>query len=102
MKRQGVGGREGVDARRGIAKRRPASAGPTVGVGAAIAKITPARLAVFEILKLVGVGKGNSDELLHSARVDVLSPEDRNLTMALVMGVLRWQIALDARVRSLL
>jgi 16S rRNA (cytosine967-C5)-methyltransferase len=34
--------------------------------------------------------------------VDVLSPEDRNLTTALVMGVLRWQIALDARVRGLL
>jgi 16S rRNA (cytosine967-C5)-methyltransferase len=71
-------------------------------VEAAVAKITPARLAAFEILKLVGEGKGHSDELLHSARVDALSPEDRNLTMALVMGVLRWQIALDARVRSLL
>jgi 16S rRNA (cytosine967-C5)-methyltransferase len=83
-------------------KKRPASAGPTAGVGAAIAKITPARLAAFEILKLVGEGKGHSDELLHSARVDALSPEDRNLTTALVMGVLRWQIALDARVRGLL
>jgi 16S rRNA (cytosine967-C5)-methyltransferase len=71
-------------------------------VEAAIAKITPARLAAFEILKLVGEGKGHSDELLHSARVDALSPEDRNLTTALVMGVLRWQIALDARVRGLL
>jgi 16S rRNA (cytosine967-C5)-methyltransferase len=85
-----------------LAKRRPTSAGPTASAGGAIAKITPARLAAFEILKLVGEGKGHSDELLHSARVDALSPEDRNLTMALVMGVLRWQIALDARVRSLL
>jgi 16S rRNA (cytosine967-C5)-methyltransferase len=67
-----------------------------------MAKITPARLAAFEILKLVGEGKGHSDELLHSARVDALLPEDRNLTTALVMGVLRWQIALDARVRGLL
>jgi 16S rRNA (cytosine967-C5)-methyltransferase len=83
-------------------KRRPASAGPTAGAEAATAKITPARLAAFEILKLVGEGKGHSDELLHSARVDGLSPEDRNLTTALVMGVLRWQIALDARVRGLL
>jgi 16S rRNA (cytosine967-C5)-methyltransferase len=66
------------------------------------AKVTPARLAAFEILKLVGEGRGHSDELLHSARVDALSPEDRNLTTALVMGVLRWQIALDARLRSLL
>jgi 16S rRNA (cytosine967-C5)-methyltransferase len=87
---------------RGLVKKRPASAGPTAGVETAIAKITPARLVAFEILKLVGEGKGHSDELLHSARVDALSPEDRNLTMALVMGVLRWQIALDARVRSLL
>jgi 16S rRNA (cytosine967-C5)-methyltransferase len=83
-------------------KKRPASAGPTAGVEAAIAKVTPARWAAFEILKLVGEGKGHSDELLHSARVDALSPEDRNLTTALVMGVLRWQIALDARVRGLL
>src|ERR1700738_4001781 len=68
--------------------RRPASAGPTAGAEAASAKITPARLAAFEILKLVGEGKGHSDELLHSARVDALLPEDRNLTTALVMGVL--------------
>jgi 16S rRNA (cytosine967-C5)-methyltransferase len=85
-----------------VARRRPASAGPTASAGASIAKVTPARLAAFEILKLVGEGKGHSDELLHSPRVDVLSPEDRNLTTALVMGVLRWQIALDARVRGLL
>jgi 16S rRNA (cytosine967-C5)-methyltransferase len=84
------------------ARKRPASAGPTAGVQTAIAKITPARLAAFEILKLVGEGKGHSDELLHSPRVDALSPEDRNLTTALVMGVLRWQIALDAQVRGLL
>ena len=109
MKRQGIGsGDKGVEgrvrgaARGGFAKARPASAGPTAGVGAAIAKVTPARLAAFEILKMVGEGKGHSDELLHSARVDALSPEDRNLTTALVMGVLRWQIALDARVRGLL
>ncbi len=85
-----------------FARKRPASAGPTASAEAAIAKITPARLAAFEILKLVGEGKGHSDELLHSARMDALSPEDRNLTTALVMGVLRWQIALDARVRGLL
>lgn len=65
-------------------------------------KIAPARLAAFEILKLVGEGKGHSDELLHSAGMETLSQEDRHLTTALVMGVLRWQIALDARVRGLL
>jgi len=102
VKKQGVRStEEGVGGARPVA-RRPASAGPTASVGAATAKITPARLAAFEILKLVGEGKGHSDELLHSARVDALSPEDRNLTTALVMGVLRWQIALDARVRGLL
>jgi 16S rRNA (cytosine967-C5)-methyltransferase len=82
--------------------KRPASAGPTATAEAAIAKITPARLAAFEILTLVGEGKGHSDELLHSPRIEALSPEDRNLTTALVMGVLRWQIVLDARIRSLL
>ncbi|MBB5342798.1 transcription antitermination factor NusB [Tunturibacter empetritectus] len=105
MKRQGSGLRDqGGDAaaRREVARKRPVSAGPTASVEAAVAKITPARLAAFEILKLVGENKGHSDELLHSARVDGLSPEDRNLTTALVMGVLRWQIALDARVRGLL
>ena len=110
MKKQGVGSREegvkGVVGRGGgklgVVKKRPAAAGPPASVGVAIAKITPARLAAFEILKLVGEGKGHSDELLHSARVDALSPEDRNLTTALVMGVLRWQIALDAWVRSYL
>ena len=81
-----------------FARKRPASEGPTAGVEAAVAKITPARLAAFEILKLVGEGKGHSDELLHSRQVDALSLEDRNLTTALVMGVLRWQIALDAQV----
>jgi 16S rRNA (cytosine967-C5)-methyltransferase len=86
----------------GFSKRRPVSAGPTAGVEAAIAKVTSARWAAFEILKLVGEGKGHSDELLHSSRLEGLSPEDRNLTTALVMGVLRWQIALDARIRPLL
>ncbi len=86
----------------GPAKKRPASGGPTAGAETAIAKVTPARWAAFEILKLVGESKGHSDELLHSSRLEALSPEDRNLTTALVLGVLRWQIALDARVRPLL
>jgi 16S rRNA (cytosine967-C5)-methyltransferase len=83
-------------------RARPVSAGPTAGVAEARAKVTPARMAAFEILAQVGTGKGHSDELLHSARTEGLSPEDRNLATALVMGVLRWQIALDARVRGLL
>lgn len=65
-------------------------------------RVSPSRLAAFEVLAAVGGGSGHSDELLHSGRVDALSAEDRNLTTALVMGVLRWQIALDARLRGLL
>jgi 16S rRNA (cytosine967-C5)-methyltransferase len=64
--------------------------------------ISPARAAASEILTRIGAGKGHSDELLHSSFTSTLSPEDRNLTTALVMGVLRWQIALDAQIASLL
>lgn len=64
--------------------------------------VSPARVAAFEILTLVAAGKGNSDDLLHSAHTAKLSPEDRNLATTLVMGTLRWQIALDARIQSLL
>ncbi len=85
-----------------VVRKRPVSAGPTASVESALAKVSPARWAAYEILTLVGEGKGHSDELLHSARTEALSPEDRNLTTALVMGVLRWQIALDARLRGLL
>ena len=87
--------------KRGV-RARPRSAGPTASAAEAIAKISPARAAAFEILTLVGEGKGHSDELLHSSRTEALSPEDRNLATALVMGVLRWQIALDARLAKLL
>jgi len=40
----------------------------------------------FEILTLVGEGKGHSDDLLHSLPTEALSPEDRNLATALVMA----------------
>ena len=86
----------------GRVRGRPASAGPTASQAEARGKISPARAAAFAILTLVGAGKGHSDELLHSLRMEALSPEDRNLATALVMGVLRWQIALDARVAKLL
>jgi 16S rRNA (cytosine967-C5)-methyltransferase len=86
----------------GPARRRPASAGPTLSAAESLAKLTPARRVAFEILTLVSEGKGHSDELLHSARTEALSAEDRNLATALVMGVLRWEIALDARLRGYL
>ncbi len=81
---------------------RPVSAGPTLGAATAQAKVTPARLAAFEILTIVAAGKAHSDELLHGARTQSLSEPDRHLATALVMGVLRWQIALDAQIRTLL
>lgn len=72
------------------------------GLGKMTSTISPSRAAAFEILMQVGSGNAHSDELLHSARLDALTAEDRNLTTALVMGVLRWQIALDARIAGLL
>ena len=69
---------------------------------AAQAKITPARRVAFEILTLVEAGKGHSDDLLRGVRMEELSEADKHLTTALVMGVLRWQIALDAVVRRFL
>ena len=62
-------------------------------------RVSPARAAAFEILGLVGQGRGHSDELLHGRHLKGLSAADKNLATALVLGVLRWQIALDARVR---
>ena len=109
--KQGPGGKDHVAVKTTAAKigrvkakvpARPASAGPTLSAEEALAKITPARRVAFEILTLVGENKGHSDELLHSALSEALSLEDRNLATALVMGVLRWQIALDARIRTLL
>src|SRR5271168_494385 len=64
--------------------------------------IAPARLAAFEILLKVERNAGHCDELLRSEAVDRLSQQDRNLCTNLVMGTLRWQIALDARINVLL
>jgi 16S rRNA (cytosine967-C5)-methyltransferase len=66
------------------------------------ASIAPARRAAFDILRKVGRGRGNSDTLLHSLQVDQLSPQDRNLCTALVLGTLRWQLVLDAECRRFL
>ncbi len=40
--------------------------------------------------------------MLRGKQVEALSQADRNLTTALVLGVLRWQIELDQRIRPLL
>ncbi len=83
-------------------KARPASAGPTLQALEAQAKITPARRVAFEILTLVEARKGHSDDLLRGSRTEEISEADQHLATALVMGVLRWQIALDAVVRRYL
>ncbi|HTJ30283.1 MAG TPA: transcription antitermination factor NusB, partial [Acidobacteriaceae bacterium] len=64
--------------------------------------ISPARREVFSILEKVGRGVAHADDLLRGRRVTALSAQDRNLCTTLVLGVLRWQIALDARIRPLL
>ncbi len=71
-------------------------------VGSMAANVSPARLAAAEILEEVGATGAHSDDLLHGPRLRTLSQVDRDLTTALVLGVLRWQIELDARVRPLL
>lgn len=66
------------------------------------ASISPAREAAFTILLRVAETSDHSDDLLHGAGVSGLSQPDRNLATTLVMGVLRWQIALDATLQPLL
>jgi 16S rRNA (cytosine967-C5)-methyltransferase len=64
--------------------------------------VSPARREAFAILLELEKGSAHSDDLLRSPRVSALSAQDRNLCTTLVMGVLRWQIRLDAVIRPLL
>jgi 16S rRNA (cytosine967-C5)-methyltransferase len=64
--------------------------------------IAPARAAAFEILLKVATTDAHSDELLRAREVDALSAQDRALATTLVLGTLRWQLKLDARIRTLL
>jgi 16S rRNA (cytosine967-C5)-methyltransferase len=64
--------------------------------------ISPARKAAFRILLAVKSGQVHADDLLRANEVSALSPADRNLATALVLGVLRWQIWLDGQIRPLL
>ena len=68
----------------------------------AMSAVSPARRVAFAILKTIEEGKGHSDDLLRGKNVSALSEADRHLTTALVLGVLRWQIDLDGRIRPLL
>lgn len=70
---------------------------------AAKTRISPARSAAFHILLATSRStSAHSDDLLRSAAVDVLTPQDRNLCTALTMGVLRWQLLLDEQIALLL
>jgi 16S rRNA (cytosine967-C5)-methyltransferase len=62
--------------------------------------ISPARTVAFDILLRVERQQAYASELLHSGRLDALSPADRGLCTELVMGVLRWRSRLDAYIRS--
>ncbi len=60
--------------------------------------VSPARAAAFDILLRVEQQDAYASELLHSSRLDGLSPADRGLTTEIVMGVLRWQSLLDRQI----
>ncbi len=64
--------------------------------------IAPARAAAFDILLRLETRNGHSDDLLRSEAVSRLSAQDRHLATTLVMGTLRWQTVLDARVAAFL
>jgi 16S rRNA (cytosine967-C5)-methyltransferase len=65
--------------------------------------IAPARQVAFDLLlELRRKPDTHSDTLLHAKRVDALSDLDKNLATTLVMGVLRWQLVLQERIRGLL
>ncbi len=64
--------------------------------------VAPARAAAFQILKTVERGQAHSDDLLRSRSAANLTTADSHLATALVLGVLRWQLVLDERIRPLL
>jgi 16S rRNA (cytosine967-C5)-methyltransferase len=65
-------------------------------------QISPARAAAFTMLEQVENSSAHSDDLLHGPLMVGLSQADKNLATALVLGVLRRRIALDARILPLL
>jgi 16S rRNA (cytosine967-C5)-methyltransferase len=65
-------------------------------------QVSAARKAAFTILLAVERGVAHSDDLLRGKAAARLSDADKNLTTALVLGVLRWQMVLDERMRPLL
>jgi 16S rRNA (cytosine967-C5)-methyltransferase len=67
-----------------------------------MSEVSPARSVAYGVLKAIEKGKGHSDDLLRGKNVSALSESDRHLASALVLGVLRWQIDLDHRIRVFL
>jgi 16S rRNA (cytosine967-C5)-methyltransferase len=67
-----------------------------------MAAVSPARKAAFQILLAIERTQAHSDDLLRGKAVSALAAADRNLATALVLGVLRWQIQLDRRIREFL
>lgn len=61
-------------------------------------EISPARSAAFDILLRVDREGSYASELLHSWRHEGLNAADHSLTTEIVMGVLRWQSALDSEI----
>lgn len=74
----------------------------TRGLGKSLS-VSPARRVAFELLlQLRRKPELHSDFLLRSKRVEALSTLDKNLATTLVMGVLRWQLVLQQRIREAL
>lgn len=67
-----------------------------------MASVSPARWAAFRVLERVGNTSAHSDDLLYGPLMNGLSTADTSLANALVMGVLRWQLALEAELLPLL
>src|SRR4051812_15461036 len=63
-------------------------------------KISPARIAVYEILKKIAFDKAFSSVLLPLYE-EKLSPVDRGLVHELTLGVLRRQLYLDRIIETL-
>ena len=62
--------------------------------------VSAARAAAFDILLRVETQDAYASELLHSERLDQLSPADRGLATELVMGTLRWRSRLDSSIAA--
>jgi 16S rRNA (cytosine967-C5)-methyltransferase len=66
-------------------------------------RISPARKTAFDLLlELKRKPDLHSDHLLRSKPVEALTDLDKNLATTLVMGVLRWQLVLQQRIREAL